>query len=355
MMQLAQTIARQVARRVLGVPWWHRAHRVIELSPRVVRRAPPAVYLQASVDRIQRVCDLRVPENEWQMMKGGPVEHVATTLEVLKDVEVIGPHVYREGRRHQIGYLDPACTLSRRPPPERDHLHHASLVTSFAGANYFGTFMHDDLPLELLPNPAVLRLGLPTKAYDHEPAYRRALDLEPPRRLVRVHVDELEVFADFSQNDSKRARYDELRSRMARSMAVRSRTSSRGVYIRRGRTGQLRLLQNETDIEARLSREGFEIVDPATESADTIMTKTAGAPVIVSVEGSQLSHAIYTMADRGSMVVLQPPDRFSLSYKDFTDCVDMHFGFVVGTLAQQGFQIDIDEVLTIVDRCEALA
>ena len=59
---------------------------------------------------------------------------------------------------------------------------------------------------------------------------------------------------------------------------------------------------------------------------------------------------VYSMADNGAFLVIQPPDRFAMPYKEFADRMGMRFGFVVAEPADGGFAADTDEILAMVDR-----
>jgi hypothetical protein len=77
------------------------------------------------------------------------------------------------------------------------------------------------------------------------------------------------------------------------------------------------------------------------------------ANIVIGVEGSHLSHSIYPIKDGGSIIVLQPPNRFSMVLKDFTDCLDMNFGFLVGTEKEGGnFEINIQRLDELIDKVE---
>ncbi|MNM93047.1 hypothetical protein D3C81_1054080 [compost metagenome] len=67
------------------------------------------------------------------------------------------------------------------------------------------------------------------------------------------------------------------------------------------------------------------------------------------MEGSQLVHGVNVLRSGGSLLALQPPNRFVSYYKYLTDRDHQHFGFVVGTPQGDGFTIDIDEVERTLD------
>jgi hypothetical protein len=56
------------------------------------------------------------------------------------------------------------------------------------------------------------------------------------------------------------------------------------------------------------------------------------------------------MADDGAFLVLQPPDRFALNYKELTDCLDMRYAFLVGDPSSSGFTVPLGDLQQILDR-----
>ena len=169
-------------------------------------------------------------------------------------------------------------------------------------------------------------------------------------RLVRnAYVDQVTVFVDQTHNKSRRLRYKILRSRLANKVPISFKEPNRRVYIRRGRTGERRILENENQIESFLQKNGFSIIDAESLSAEEIAFRTYNAKIVVGVEGSHLSHAQYSIADKGIFLVIQPPDRFSMVYKEFADCLGMKFAFVVGELTDNGFVLPLKNIQKILD------
>jgi len=95
---------------------------------------------------------------------------------------------------------------------------------------------------------------------------------------------------------------------------------------------------------------GFDILEPGRLDAPEIACRTLDARIIVAVEGSHLSHAIYGMADWGPFLVIQPPDRFPLPYKEFADSMGMTLNFAVAAPAREGFVVALDEIRLMLDR-----
>jgi hypothetical protein len=123
-----------------------------------------------------------------------------------------------------------------------------------------------------------------------------------------------------------------------------------GVFILRGGDGDLRFLRNERELAEHLRKSrGFRVVDPLKTDVPTIVATCAGARIVMGVEGSQLVHGVNVLPQGGSLLVLQPPNRFVSYFKYLTDRDHQNFGFVVGTPEGDGFKIDIQEVERTLD------
>jgi hypothetical protein len=95
---------------------------------------------------------------------------------------------------------------------------------------------------------------------------------------------------------------------------------------------------------------GFDILACDDLEPAEIVYRSLDARVIIGVEGSHLSHALYPVAASGALLVLQPPDRFAMPYKEAADALGPRFGFVVGPPAEAGFSVDLDEIRLMLDR-----
>ena len=56
------------------------------------------------------------------------------------------------------------------------------------------------------------------------------------------------------------------------------------------------------------------------------------------------------MADQGGILTLQPPYRFNNIYKEYADCLEMKYGFIVGEQVEDGFQINLDRLDQLLHR-----
>jgi Glycosyltransferase 61 len=307
----------------------------------------PAIHLPGEIDRIKSVSPWRELGAELESIRGGKARHAGSEACLIEDVELVGAFLYKGPAKSQPGYGETQWRLSAASHPER--LRESHLITSHMGSHFFGTLLLDDYPLALLPPQGEHCFLMCTQPSQHNAQYRELLKLPNGPTLQRAHIDRLIMYTDFAQNSLKAKRYEALRTTLRKS-CPRTGTSSAGVYLRRGRSGELRLLENETQIEETLIRLGFDIIDPMTLTAAEISGRTLDAPLVVSVEGSHLSHAIFSASDHATFVVLQPPDRLCMTYKEYTDRVgSMRFAFLVGDRSIEGFRVEPDHLMRLLD------
>lgn len=333
------------------------ARRVVELKDLASKRwelcgpetanTLPAIYLPGELDRIKSVSPWRELGAELESIRGGIARHSGSEAFLIEDVELVGAFLYKGPAKAQPGYGERQWRLSAAIVPERHRESH--LVTSHMGSHFFGTLLLDDYPLALLPPQGAHRFLMGAQPSQHNAQYRELLELPNGPILQRARIDRLIMYTDFAQNSLKAKRYEALRATLRRNCPHKG-TSSAGVYLRRGRSGELRLLENEAQIEETLIRMGFDIIDPLTLTAAEISSRALDAPLVVSVEGSHLSHAIFSASEHATFVVLQPPDRLCMSYKEYTDRVGhMRFAFLVGDRSVEGFRVEPDHLMRLLD------
>lgn len=315
------------------------------LAPAEVAVSPPSYYLEGDLDRITNLAPTRVWAAEERHIRGGEIEHAATIAYTLEDVHLDDAYLYCGAAKMLAGW-EKNCL-----PQDNEYRHFdtAHLASSWPATHYFGHFIWDTFPLEMLPGPEADKVALCMMPYSHAETYRTLLHHPSPPVVRRGHVRNLTIYSDFGQNSFKAMRYRVLRERMRTALSPPL-SPGNGVFIRRGSAGEPRCLINGDAVEKALREIGFDIVDPDWDDATEILRKLNGAKIVVSVEGSQFSHALYTIADDGVFIVLQPPDRFSMSYKEFTDSLDMKFAFLVGYPADGGFKIDLDDLYTLLNK-----
>ena len=309
---------------------------------------PPARFLPGETEKIRGLSPWRNWETEKLLIEGGGISHAPTTCYLLRKVDLVGGYLYRGRAKLQSGYGSESVffnnTKGSRLIEESAHL-----VSSWAGSYFFGNRMLDGYPLYLAPPENSRLVCQQTRDYPHDEEYRALLSLPKASTIAKAQIEELVIYADFAQNSFKKTRYDELRARIRSKLGHKERGIGKRVYIKRGPTGEPRILSNEDEVVRKLSAEGFAILDPVNMTSAEIARRSMDAQVVVAVEGSHLSHAIYTLAENGAIVTIQPPRRFALPYKEFADRMNMPFAFLVGDCQGAGFRIDVNDLLRLLE------
>ncbi|MFC3086335.1 glycosyltransferase 61 family protein [Tabrizicola soli] len=238
-----------------------------------------------------------------------------------------------------IGLAELAAPISEEPT--------LRYCRNYVIQRYFGHWLTDALPSALI-DPDRGALWLPPFSHSqHADDYLEAVNLHGVSHRL-VHARELITYQDYGQGSHKRGRYEQLRQRLLARFGTDGR--AKHVYIRRGRTGVPRWIADEdTLIEALLAR-NWTVLDVATASVADMQRVLLSAEAVVSIEGSQLDHAIMSLPAGSSMIVLQPCDRFLLRYVGMCQARDIATGFVVLEGSQaEGYRVDLDELLRTVD------
>jgi hypothetical protein len=325
-----------------------------DIAPGEVAIAPPAFYLPNQLDRVTGWAgDQFYPfEHPRRTMEGiGRVEHGPTRGYLLKDAWLIDGTVFNGDAK---SWLSPRT--SRLPGIRVEtEIQRGALYCTAGGNRWFGSWLMDDC----ITYPLACEEGVPvtTAVNDklvsaskhgilHAPGYEDWLGMKPVR-LRNGFFRELVIFDDLSQNRHKHLRFRAMGDKLLSHVNA---SSHPGVFILRGNKGELRLLRNELQLAERLrDRRGFRIIDPATSDVPTIVAACAGARVVVGIEGSHLIHGVNVLQPGGSLLVLQPPNRFLCFFKYLTDRDHQNFGFVVGKQEGDGFSVDGDEVEQTLD------
>lgn len=174
------------------------------------------------------------------------------------------------------------------------------------------------------------------------------LKTRPP---TAAFVETLHLFSDFSQGALKRRRYATLRDRLRAAMEpARKETGDlRPVYLRRGSSGVVRMIENEAVLADRLSRAGFDILEAASPNLTTLYTALSRASVIVTMEGSHLNHAHFAVPQGTPILVLIPGNRVSGIHRGISHAMGMRCGYVILEAAGHGSRVNPDEVLKTLD------
>jgi len=306
-----------------------------EIAPGETAIAPPAYFLPNQLERVSGWAF--ASEHPRRSMEGGHAVHGATRGYLLKEVWLLDGSLYKDNAHTWL------LPRSSRLPQVRveSEIDRGALFCTAMGNKYFGQWLMDDCVAYSMAAAEGVPVTTGQSVNIHTKGYEDWLGMKP-LRLNSAFFKELVVFDDVGQNRHKHLRFRAMKELLLSHVKANSHP---GVFILRGGTGELRLLHNELELAEHFrEHRGFRILDPSKVDVPTIVSICAGARTVIGVEGSGLMHGILALQQGGSVLTLQPPDRFVKVYKDLTDRDYQHFGFVVGHAEGKGFRIDPIEV-----------
>jgi len=311
---------------------------------------PKATFLEPNLESIRKISPWRNWENEKLMIHGGQTGNIATRCHAFDDVHIRGSYFYVGPCKSQQGFGTE--NLFSRNLGRCEEIQEAQLVTTWSGSKFFGCLLLDDYPLELISETPPTNIRMVTKSYQHDAGYRELLGLNDIKTVKSGFVHRLTMYEDPIHSTNKAQRYRQLRANLAQRIPPESRSGGKLVYIGRPDDGQRRVFSNTSEFYRLITRLGFETVDPENLSSRDISAKVLNAEIVMGVEGSHLSHAIFSMRENASLVVIQPPQRFAMNYKEYTDCLGMNFAFIVGNdIGGDDFTVDLDDLQKLLERC----
>jgi capsular polysaccharide biosynthesis protein len=279
--------------------------------------------------------------DEVQRVQGGIKEHAATIAHQLQDVQIRNGYAYKRAVKLPLTTAKESFFNSS----ETQTIPEAALACTLSGNRYFGHWMTDDVTLTLAAQQLATPVRAAQKPTRHQVEYSQLLNVSSTP-VLNARFEELIIIQDFGQNKFKRERYEYIQSQLKQLPSH----SCQGVMLLRGSLGNQRSLLNENKVAEFLSAQGFTIIDSEKTPAREIVRQTRGTKIVVGVEGSQLVHGLFTMADGGVVLTLQPPYRFNNVHKDYADCLGLRYSFVVGKQVGHGFEINIEDLARTLDK-----
>ena len=316
------------------------------LCPEEKTTIPPAICLPGQIDKVIeqkgdawgcKTRDAAIAE-----ATSTAVIHARTIAYHIKDAILLDGRIFAGRFKYPIAEASLFTSSSEKPV----RIKTAALASSFLGTKYFGHWLTDDCTRHKLAENFGTPLCVRMPGYTHRQQYQTFFS-QDWTSTDRAYIDHLVVFQDYSQNSSKRDRYKILRDQIR--TRIPGRAANACVYLRRGQTGALRTIENEQEILDALTESGFIVLDIASDGLDHIIATLAGAKLVVSIEGSHVAHCTMTLPEKSGMLILEPPDRFSGVHRAQAGCLGVRFGFVVGTLSDNGYHFPPDDILRTID------
>ena len=312
------------------------------LCPEETSANPPPIFLPGQIERATSATEHQPLQAEIGSMLAPTYTHAPTIAYHVRDATIFDGSVYAGNLRHFI-----ADTKLFGDGGTPRHLKVAGLASTTVGNRYFGHWLRDDCVQYLLAEQTGATVCISSQTSDHKTRYASYFgqDWTPTDRAV---VDDFVIYQDFSQNSLKLERYRFLSSKInAGFSAPAERTGL--VYLRRGETGAARPIHDEPVLIDMLVKRGFVVIDIGRDDLDQVLKTLLQARLLVSIEGSHMTHCVYTLNENSGLLVLQPADRFTAVHRHWAASVGVPFGFVVGARSEQGYRFSLDEILQTID------
>ncbi len=337
----------RLAAKLIGTPIDHQKYlrEGIVLCPEEEQPSPKAIYIDAHLDRIKGVTETSSLEKEYMYIHQKTAKHAPTVIYRIGASTFFRGGIWTEKKEVLFRQLNKADSKYHI------NLEQAVLTDTDIANQYFGHWVHDVMPSSLIGTTEMPSLAFKKPHYPHAADYDQLLALNTIYGN-RGKVNNLYLLSDFSQNSHKIKRYLEIRNRIKEKLNPID-SPYQGVYIARGTTGAKRMLSNEPALIEHLVKRGFDIVYPEKISVESLMRKLWNSPLVVSVEGSALAHAIYSIALNGSYLVLQPYFRVTHIHKGICDAMNRPYGFYICTPGDEegAFVLDsMSDLDSMIDR-----
>jgi hypothetical protein len=320
------------------------------ISPACVTNTRPALFLPGALDNVTASSATSNLELEMRRIKGGRTEHAATIARSLPDALLYGGYIYKNAAKIAMSIQKENLFLEKQMSKSIDT---AVMSCGLTDIRFFGHWMTDGIPLLM----AARDLGPPIRNAEpltgHQKEYLSMLQMSYDP-FIGGRIRNLIMLEDYGQNDYKRERYNRMRACFKE---FGPKSTYPGALLLRGTSGistpdangNRRLLVNEDEIAAYLQSIGFKMIDSTKQSAKEIVENTCGARIVIGVEGSQIPHGLFTMADHGTLINILPPFHFNNVLKGQTDCMDLNYAFTVGEVCEGGFRVPMDTLKKTLD------
>lgn len=309
------------------------------LYPATMRKGTISKHLPGQLERITSVAfDGSVRQEIEQFL--GDERRIGPTLRFTLKKCFVNRGVIYSGNKRKI-----ISSFHKKLGPHETNsvVDCASIRSSFVGSYFFGHWLRDDCATSFVEDEGT-KFFTPTPEWPDKKLYTKRLGICVPTAGL-LYTNNLIFYNDISQNEHKIERIRSLRHII---MPTFTRSSPPDiVYLSRGNGGTSRLLVNESEIIEQLSQRGVYCLSP--EDLNSQFDRISGCRLFISVEGSQISHAVYSVREGGGILALQPPNRFFNSHMDWAVPMGIQYGSVVGLPEPNGFRIPVTDILKTID------
>lgn len=128
------------------------------------------------------------------------------------------------------------------------------------------------------------------------------------------------------------------------------------VYLKRGNSATNRVLENENKMLELLSAD-FEVLPFVAESTpiNELYAAIYSADIILSIEGSQMAHAIIAGKPGSTLICIQPPYRFYNPFKNYCSDAGIQYAVFVADqgMTEESFNVDIERFKRLLEIIES--
>lgn len=330
-----------ISRRLNALPKFSEwDYRQVETSVELPCR--PAIFQIEQMDRVIQCGFGASLEGELQKISAKYWRTSPASVYDLKDVLVLGGHVFHHGERNLLrdyGLL----RLSFRSIQRFDSV---VVPNSFLGLHFFGHWLRDDCSgFELARSMG--RIVSVRRPFNRDAAAYSEFLSQSWDEQDGFFARSSTFISDIGFSPKKGERLRVLRARLRKRIGQRIKPEI--AFIRRGNDDPNRNPRNEDQLLVRLASLGVRIVDGSSPISE-VLGQVLDADIIVGLEGSQLAHAVLVLKEGGALIVLQSPFRFYNPHYEWVRLLEMNYGTVVGTVAEDGFTVNFDDVARMIDR-----
>lgn len=309
------------------------------VCPEETSAMPPVIMSSQQQEMVTGCQPATTLAHEWDRIAGFEGQHKATVRYEFKNV-LATPHGFFVGG-HGFSQVN-------HPPFGKlatGKIHRAKrgfFCLSPTIIKFFGHWLHDGLPLTLLRQDDEDLFFPAHHSWTHAKGYLDLLDIAPmPHDFVLF--DQMSYCIDVGQNSNRRGRTQHIQDRLR----LKGTQTQKRVYISRGSTGAKRLISNEAALISALKMNGFRIVH-ASDSFDEMRTACQGCDISLSIEGSQMAHALLFANPSAFHVSINPSDLFNNAFADYMPSFGARLGTYVAQKDGDGYHVDIDGLLAFI-------
>lgn len=303
----------------------------------------PAHFVPEQLERVIGCGFTATLDREIRKLEATSWSETPTQACSIRDAIVLGGEILTPRTRHFLSSKSPYRAMFSALETHEE----IGVPNSVQGLMYFGHWLRDDCSaFELLREMGGKITSLRRPGWSDCKAYETRFG-QFWEEKESFHARNLKIVRDIGFNLGKRRRLETLRSRIQSDRPEGGRGGI--VYLRRGRSGKVRHIVNEEPLLEGLAAMDVRVVEPE-QGGEAVIRTCLGADLIITVEGSQAAHALYLLREGGSLLVLQPPDRFYNPHVEWTRMMGMRYGIVVGEAAAGGMHVHLSEIMSMIDR-----